>query len=135
MTKDKRINVRVDEDLYNQISVIADNLGINRSEVLRLSVQADLLKALDSPINKMGEETRKELMISAGNMSKDLQKLSKDFTWITNNVNQIARKANVNGITSSDLKDLSKFKKGVVVVNNEIKKVNLKVDKLWQYLV
>ncbi|GAA3989577.1 MobC family plasmid mobilization relaxosome protein [Mucilaginibacter dorajii] len=77
--RSKFINVRFTDDEYKEIADLERQLGISKTELIRMRVLTDV----------------KETVINAKELIKHLDALGAEMGRIGNNINQLARHANV----------------------------------------
>lgn len=133
--KEKRINVRLSDNLYGAVSDVSDRFGVNKSQVVRLALTADLAKLNQSPIAKLGSETREELIKNTQEIFNQLDDLSRSSRWIANNINQLARQSYTGQNVTIDEEYLKEYSDNLSVTRAMIDELKNEVSSLWRHLV
>lgn len=133
--KEKRINLRLDDNLYSEVSTVADRFGLNKSEVARLALTGDLAKLNHAPINKLGSEARKQLIENSQAIFNQLNHLGRINSGIANNINQMTRRANTNDNVVIDEEYLNQFSENISVLMAMTQELKDEVSTLWRHLV
>lgn len=133
--KEKRINVRLSDNLYGAVSDVSDRFGVNKSQVVRLALTADLAKLNQSPIAKLGSETREELIKNTQEIFNQLDDLSRSSRWIANNINQLARQSYTGQNVTIDEEYLKEYSDNLSVTRAMIDELKSEVTDLWRHLV
>ena len=133
--KDKRINVRLDDNLYNTVSEVSDKFGLNKSEVVRLALTGDLVKLNHTPIARIGRETREELIENSRAIFNQLDDISRANKGIANNINQLARQSYLKDNIVIDEESLNQFSDDIETIINSVQELKDEVSQLWLRLV
>lgn len=133
--KDKRINVRLDDNLYNTVSEVSDKFGLNKSEVVRLALTGDLVKLNHTPIARIGRETREELIENSRAIFNQLDDISRSNKGIANNINQLARQSYLKDNIVIDEDSLNQFSDDIETIINSVQELKDEVSELWLRLV
>lgn len=92
MTFEKRINVRVDEELYKVVTELSELHNITRSELMRIAV-TDNIKRLEKKKTYTREEF--EILINTINLvANNIKNLEIELNKIGININQLTKLVN-----------------------------------------
>ena len=96
MGKDNRITIRLDDETFKEVSSIAEDLQMNKSEVLRLALFSELKKMSDRKNKYMSIDERTKLIEALQDLINAMNNLTTQIIGTGTNINQIAKKLNTN---------------------------------------
>lgn len=92
MSLDKNINFRVDEEVYNALTELAEDRGISRSDLVRMILSNELSKYYK--YKGIDKETFEKYIGTLSKISDKIGASERQLYKIGNNLNQIAKKVN-----------------------------------------
>lgn len=106
MKKEKYIGLRVTEDSYVEIKSFCESYGISVSDFLRLTLDGELEKY--SRYKGLTKDEIVEYVKQTNMLIEALGKVHWEVNKIGTNINQVAKKFNLNGGDEEDIKELMK---------------------------
>lgn len=90
--KKKNINIRIDEDVYQMVSEVADRHGKSMSEIVRLSLMNDIKKITNQ--KSYSKQEYNNLIELMKTLSNTIAKHESELNHIGRNINQLAKYTN-----------------------------------------
>lgn len=90
--KKKNINIRIDEDVYQTVSEVADRHGKSMSEIVRLSLMNDIEKITNQ--KSYSKQEYNNLIELMKTLSNTIAKHESELNHIGRNINQLAKYTN-----------------------------------------
>ena len=98
MSLDKSINFRVDEEVYNALTELAEDRGINRSDLVRMILSNELSKYYK--YKGIDKETFEKYIEALSNISAVIGSSERQLNKIGNNLNQMSKIMNTSKNTT-----------------------------------
>lgn len=132
-----RASTRINEDIYNDITKIAEDNRISRSDVIRLSLEGNLQKETSKKNKTLPADDREKMLKQITDISGMISQITRHNSIALNNINQIARSRN-SGDSEDSLKKLTKetevYKLTIEVFNEYIYKALEVLNDIWHTL-
>lgn len=128
MTKTNRINMRLDDSLLTRVDEFANEYGVSRSEVARLTLYGELKRM--RPKMDITVEQFDELLNVLKEVDNTFSKYDRYFRSSSTNVNQIAKRLNGGGrLNDEDRKLLERLSNNVDIMRNNLEYFS---SSLWE---
>jgi uncharacterized protein (DUF1778 family) len=131
--RDKTIKIRVSTDEYQKMKKLADKKNLNMSQFLRNKVLNK--KEKESKImNGHSKEDIQSLIKALNDLNNNLESIKRDVEGSSTNINQIAKKVNIDE-TEFESEHVQKIlKNGAFVLIQRLNDIKGGVDTIWQRL-
>ena len=135
MGKDNRITIRLDDETFKEVSSIAEDLQMNKSEVLRLALFSELKKMSDRKNKYMQIDERTKLIEALQDLINAMNNLTTQIIGTGTNINQIAKKLNTNHQGTFNAEVLDDILEELEIFTDNHEEIREEVNDLWQSFV
>ena len=135
MGKDNRITIRLDDETFKEVSSIAEDLQMNKSEVLRLALFSELKKMSDRKNKYMSLDERTKLIEALQDLINAMNNLTTQIIGTGTNINQIAKKLNTNHQGTFNAEVLDDILEELEIFTDNHEEIREEVKDLWQSFV
>lgn len=131
--RDKTIKIRVSTDEYQKMKKLADKKNLNMSQFLRNKVLNKKEKQ-SKVMNGNSKEDIQNLIKALNDLNNNLESIKRDVEGSSTNINQIAKKVNIDE-TEFESEHVQKIlKNGAFVLIQRLNDIKGGVDTIWQRL-
>lgn len=129
----KRVTVRLEEEDYKDLVKASEELGITKSDVIRLSLQDNMG---DRKVINVGAQDKAKLLTTMSSLFGLLSEAEGQMIPIGRNINQIAKVANTSSsLSESEYSDLLKELNVLRKQYHDLEVLEKEVHELWQQFV
>lgn len=129
----KRVTVRLEEADYKDLVKASEELGVTRSDVIRLSLQDNMG---DRKVINVGAQDKAKLLTTMSSLFGLLSEAGSQMIPVGRNINQIAKVANTShSLSESEYSDLVKELNVLRKQYHDLEVLEKEVHDLWQQFV
>ncbi|HDZ6075022.1 TPA: plasmid mobilization relaxosome protein MobC [Staphylococcus aureus] len=131
--RDKTIKIRVSTDEYQKMKKLADKKNLNMSQFLRNKVLNKKEKQ-SKVMNGHSKEDIQNLIKALNDLNMNLEPIKRDVEGASTNINQIAKKVNIDETEFANEQVQKILQNGAVVLIQRLNAIKGGVDTIWQRL-
>lgn len=133
-TMSKTITIRINEDIYNDLTKTAEDIRISRSEVIRLSLEDNFQKRASMKNTNLPADDRENMLKLMGQILTLLGEINNHNSRNSSNLNQITKAVNSGNSAISPI-DVEDYETLVNIFNGGLKEFSEVLYNLWLTLV